>query len=63
MIKINCPLCKGEIQLEFWKLKNSHKILCPKCKKFFTLKIKGDTPQKILSKIENDFRKAFRGLK
>lgn len=62
-IKINCPLCKNEIHIDFWKLESTHKILCPKCKKFFRLKVEGDTPQKIKSDINNMLKKSFRKLK
>lgn len=62
-IKINCPLCKGDIFVDFWKLESTHKILCPNCKKFFKLKVEGDTPQKIKSGINNMLKKAFRKLK
>ena len=62
-IKINCPLCKSKISMDFWKLESSHKILCPNCKKFFKLTVQGDTPQKIQSDINNMLKKSFRKLK
>lgn len=62
-IKINCPLCKNVIYIDFWKLESTHKILCSKCNKFFRLKVEGDTPQKIKSDINIILKKAIRNLK